>query len=92
MNFFSYFFKNERKKSKTTQTSFLMLEANKINSMATPKSTSIDLLKEGANEIIGVLSKLYTIPKQSWLCVQQHYLDNTLKKLLKTFTLFCSAF
>jgi hypothetical protein len=42
-----------------------MLEANKINSIATPKSPSINLLKEGANEIIGVLSKVYTIPKQS---------------------------
>jgi hypothetical protein len=36
-------------------------------------------LKEGANEIIGVLSKVYTIPKQSWLCVEQHYLHNVLK-------------
>jgi hypothetical protein len=41
-----------------------MLEANKINSIATPKSPSINLLKKGANEII-VLSKVYTIPKQS---------------------------
>lgn len=65
MGFLIFFFQNERKKSKTTQTSFLMLEANKINSIATPKSPSIYLLKEGANEIIGVLSKVYTIPKQS---------------------------
>ncbi len=57
-----------------------MLEANKINSIATPKSPSINLLKKGANEII-VLSKVYTIPKQSWLCVEKHYLDNALKKL-----------
>jgi hypothetical protein len=58
MGFFIYIFKNERKKSKTTQTSFLMLEVNKINSIATPKSPSINLLKEGANEIIGVFSKV----------------------------------
>ncbi len=56
-----------------------MLEASKINSITTPKSPSINLLKEGANEIIGVLSKVYTIPKQSWLCVEQHYLHNVLK-------------
>jgi hypothetical protein len=46
ISFLIYFFKNERKKSKTTRTSFLMLEANKINSIATPKSPSINLLKK----------------------------------------------
>jgi hypothetical protein len=41
MGFLKYVFKNEMKKSKTTQAFFLMLEANKINSIATPKSPSI---------------------------------------------------
>ncbi len=45
-------------------------------------------MKEGANEITGVLSKVYTIPKQSWLCVEQHYLDNALKYLKQSLHYF----
>ncbi len=80
-----YIFKNERKKMKTAWTSFLMLEANKINSIATTKSPSINLLKEGTNEIIGVLSKVYTNFIWSWLCVEQHYLDNALKNKMNCY-------
>ncbi len=43
-----YFFKKERKISKTLQTSFLMFEAKQINSNATTKSSSVRVWKNGA--------------------------------------------
>ncbi len=41
--FFSYFFRNERKKINSPQTSFLMLEANKVNSLTRSYSFFIKL-------------------------------------------------
>jgi hypothetical protein len=38
----SYFFRNERKESRTPQTYFLMLEANKDNSRVIAESSSIN--------------------------------------------------
>lgn len=49
-SFCKHFFKIEKKKSKTKQTSFLMLETSKANldnSATTSKSFSIKLSKEG---------------------------------------------
>jgi hypothetical protein len=50
-NFLSYFFKTERKESKTTQTSFLIFEINKVNSITTHESSSIKLSKKAKNFI-----------------------------------------
>jgi hypothetical protein len=54
MNFFSYLFKNEKKKSNTPQTSFLMLKSNKANSSTTPKLSYIKLSKENTISFISL--------------------------------------
>ncbi len=69
--FSSYFFIKERKESKTLDIFFLMLETKLINTIVTPYSFFIKVLKEGENTTSLLSFKFMDMAKQNTSLINQ---------------------